>query len=182
VPLSSASLAAALEDLFAGAGGHPADEAEAGRRWAAAYRGYAARAVAGTTAPLDASLRGAQQTLAGTLAGGFATTKAAGPGGAAALAAIMDAAFVAFWLVPPVAFAVPPTGPPTMTGVVSAAPPGVLTAPLSARFLIGVAQQASAAQQAQALAAALDAWTRTVLVVNTPVVPPGPPLPPVPLA
>ena len=85
-------------------------------------------------------------------------------------------------LAPPVAFALPPTGPPTMTGVVSAAPPGVLTGALGARFLAGVAQQASAAQQAQALAAVLDGWTRTVLVINTPVTPPGPPLPPVPLA
>jgi hypothetical protein len=182
MPLRSAALASALKDLFEGAGGHPADEAEAGRRWAAAYRSYAADAVAGTTAPLNASLRSAEQTLAGTLARGFATAKAAGPGGAAALAAIMDAAFGAFWLTPPVAFAIPRTGPPTMTGVVSAAPPGVLTGALSALFLTGVAQPASAAQQAQTLAAALDAWTRTVLVINTPVTPPGPPLPPVPLA
>jgi hypothetical protein len=182
MPLSSAALASALEDLFQGEGGFPADEAEAGRRWAEAYRSYAAQAQAGTTVPLDFPLTGAEQTLSGTLAGGFATAEAAGPGGAAALAAIMDAAFVAFWLTPPVAFAVPPLGPPTMAGVVSAAPPGVLTGVLSALFLAGVAQQASAAQQAQALAAALDAWTRTVLVVNTPVVPPGPPLPPVPLA
>jgi hypothetical protein len=92
----------------------------------------------------------------------------------------MDGAFVAFWMTP-IAFAIPPTGPPTMTGIVSLAPPGVLTGALGALFLAGVAQQASAAQQAQALAAALDGWTRTVLVINTPVTPPGPPLPPVPL-
>ena len=182
MPLRSTALASALEDLFEGAGGHPADEAEAGQRWAAAYRSYAADAVAGTTAPLNASLRGAEQILAGTLAGGFAVAKAAGPGGATALAAIMDAAFVAFWLAPPVAFAIPPTGPPTMTGVVFAAPPGMLANGLGILFLAGVAQQAAAAQQARALAAALDGWTRTVLVINTPVTPPGPPLPPVALA
>jgi hypothetical protein len=182
MPLSSASLASALADLFEGAEGYPASEADAGKRWAEAYRSYAAKAVAGTTAPVNVSLADAESTLASTLARGFTTAKAAGPGGVAALAAVMDGAFVAFWLTPPVPFAIPPTGPPTMTGVVSAAPPGVLTGALSALFLAGVAQQASAAQQAQTMAAALDAWTRTVLVVNTPVVPPGPPLPPVPLA
>ena len=182
MPLSSASLASALEDLFAGAGGHPVSETEAGERWAKAYRSYAAKALAGTTAPLNASLTAAEPILAGTLAGGFTTAKAAGAGGVAALAAVMDGAFVAFWLAPPVAFAIPATGPPAMTGIVSLAPPGVLASALSALFLAGVAQQASAAQQAQALAAALDAWTRTVLVINTPVTPPGPPLPPVPLA
>jgi hypothetical protein len=181
MPLSSAALAGALEDLFEGEGGYPADETAAGQRWADAYRAYASNAVAGATMPLGASLTGARRTLASALAGGFRAAKAAGPAGVAALAAAMDGAFVAFWLAPPIAFAIPPTGPPTMTGIVSVAPPGVLTAALSARFLAGVAQQASTAQQAQALAAALDGWTRTVLVVNTPVTPPGPPLPPVPL-
>jgi hypothetical protein len=175
-------LAGALEDLFEGAGGHPAKETEAGKRWAGVYRGYATKAVAGTTAPLDLALTGAESTLAGTLAGGFTAAKASGPGGVAALAALMDAAFVAFWLAPPVAFVIPPTGPPTMTGVVSAAPPGVLVGVLNGLFLAGVAQKASAAQQAQALASALDGWTRTVMVINTSVVPPGLPLPAVPLA
>lgn len=182
MPLRSAALASALEELFEGEGGYPVDEAAAGRRWAGAYRSYAAQARAGTTAPLDVPLTGAEQTLAGTLAGAFTSAGAAGPGAVTALAAAMDAAFVAFWLTPPVAFALPPIGPPAMTGVVSVAPPGMLANALSALFLAGVAQQASAAQQAQALAAALDGWTRTVLVVNTPVTPPGPPLPPVPLA
>jgi hypothetical protein len=182
VALSRTALAGALEDLFAGAGGHPASATEAGARWAAAYRGYALKAQAAATAPLEASLDGAQSMLAGTLGGGFAAAQAAGPGGVAALAATIDAALVAFWLVPPLAFAIPPTGPPTMTGIVSAAPMGVLPGALGALFLAGVAQQASAAQQAQALARALDAWTRTVMVINTPVSPPGPPLPPVPLA
>jgi hypothetical protein len=180
VALSRTSLAGALEDLFEGAGGALASETQAGERWGAAYRGYAANALAGTTAPLGASLKGAESTLAGRLAGGFTAAKAAG--GVAALAALMDAAFVAFWLAPPVAFAIPRTGPPSMTGIVSLAPAGVLEGALSALFLAGVAQQASAAQQARALAAALDAWTRTVLVINTPVTPPGPPLLPVPLA
>lgn len=179
--LSRTSLAGALEDLFEGAGGAPASETEAGQRWAAVYRGYAANALAGTTAPLKLALTSAESTLAGRLAGGFTAAKTAGPGGVPALPAVMDAAFVAFWLGPPVAFAIPPTGPPTVTGVVSVAPPGVLAGALSALFLAGVAQQASAAQQARALSAALDAWTRTVLVINTPVTPPGPPLPPVPL-
>lgn len=181
MPLSSASLASTLEDLFEGAGGHPASETAAGQRWAEAYRSYAGSALAGTTVPLAPSLASAEQTLASTLAGGFATAKTAGPGGVATLATVMDGAFVAFWLAPPVAFAIPPTGPPTMTGIVSLAPPGVLSGPLGALFLAGVAQQASAAQQAQALATTLDAWTRTVLVINTPLTPPGPPLPPVPL-
>jgi hypothetical protein len=180
--LKSAALASALEDLFEGAEGYPASEADAGKRWAEVYRSYAANAVAGTTAPVSVALGGAEETLAGTLAGGFTAAKAAGPGGVAALAAVMDAAFVAFWLAPPVAFAIPPTGPPTMTGVVSASPPGVLVGALNALFLAGVAQKPSAAQQAQTLAAALDGWTRTVMVINTSVVPPGLPLPAVPLA
>jgi hypothetical protein len=181
MPLSGATLASALEELFEGDGGYPADEPAAGRRWAEAYRGYAANALAGTTAPLEVGLTGAEQTLASALANGFTTAGAAGPGAVTALAAAMDAAFVAFWLTQPVAFALPPIGPPTMTGIVTVAPPGVLATALSALFLAGVAQQASVAQQAQVLAAALDGWTRSVLVVNTPVTPPGPPLPPVPL-
>jgi hypothetical protein len=64
MPLSHASLAGALEDLFEGAGGYPAGESDAGRRWAEAYRGYAAKAVAGTTAPVQrrgASASGSNQ-------------------------------------------------------------------------------------------------------------------------
>lgn len=181
MPLNGAALAGTLQDLFEGERGYPANGAEAGQRWAGAYRSYAAQALAGTTRPLSVSLAGAEQTLANALAGAFTTAKAAGPGGVAALATAMDGGFVAFWMTP-IAFSIPPTGPPTMTGVVSVAPPGVLANALNALFLAGVAQQAGTAQQAQALATILDGWTRTVLVVNTPVTPPGPPLPPVPLA
>ena len=91
MPLRSAALASALEDLFEGAGGHPADEAEAGRRWAEAYRSYAAERRGGhDLAPSTPRSRTRSHTLAGTLAGGFTMAKAAGPGGVPALAVVMD--------------------------------------------------------------------------------------------
>ena len=182
MPLNGTSLSNALSGLFQGQPSYPQTATDAGKKWANAYRTYAANALAATTAPLSASLTAAEATLANALAGAFTVAQQAGPGGIAVLTPLMDVAFVAFWMTPPVAFAVPaPPAPATMAGVVSVTPPGVLAASLAGVFAAGVAPAITAAQQAQAIASVLDSWTRTVMVVNTPVTPPGPPLPPVPL-
>jgi hypothetical protein len=179
--LSKATLQDRLTDLFAGADGFPSTEAAAATAVATIYRTYAADAAAAATRPLAPLLSEAGHTLASALAAGFAAAKSAGPSGVATLGLAMDAAFVAFWFAPPVAFAFPVTGTPSIAGVVTVAPPGVLAPALTALFLSGAASGQTATQQAQALATVLDTWTRTVLVVNTPVTPPGPPAPPVPL-
>ena len=180
MPLDRDGLTDGLTAVFEGRPDFPDSANAAGRRWAGSYRSYAAAAVAGATAPMAFALDAAESGLAGSLASAF--EGAAGAGSGSAVAAALDSAFVSFWLAPPMTFATPPTGPPTVTGFVTVAPPGVLTALLAALFTTGTAANPTAATQASSLASALDGWTRTVLVVNTPVTPPGPPLPPVPLA
>ena len=170
MPLSSAPLKDGLAKLL---GPEPPGSAEdAGMAWAGAYRGYAAKATAAPTVPLAPALLAAETTLAGALKDAFEAGQAAGPGGAAAVVPLLDQAFVAFWLTPPLAFAAPP-----VAGLVSAAPPGVLAGALAGALAAGLAG-AGADAQAATLAAALDAWTRTVMVVNTT---PAGPQPPVPL-
>lgn len=189
MPLNNDLLSNGFKDLFEGKDPSqpgkkvfPPDATEAGKKWAGIYKKYAEGAQAGATQPLAPLLLAAQNTLAGALTAGFTAAQSAPPPTAvAALAAALDVAFVAFWMTP-IAFATPPPpAPPTMTGVVSIAPPGVLTGLLIGMFTTGVLQKKSAADQADALATILDAWTKTVMVVNTPVTPPGPPLPPAPL-
>lgn len=190
MPLNKSSLSDRLKNIFEGKDPatpgqtiFPPNPTEAGKKWAEAYKKYAEGAQAGTTKPLAPSLTAAQSTLAGALAAGFSAAKAAPPPAAiAGLAAAMDLAFVAFWLTPPIAFVTPPPpASPTMAGVVTLAPPGVLTGLLIGMFTTGMLQKKSAADQADALATLLDTWTKTVMVVNTPVTPPGPPLLPTPL-
>jgi hypothetical protein len=182
MPLNPSTLAQSLQDLFEGENGFPADEAAAGQRWATLYRQYAANAQAGATRPLAPSLTAAEATLGNALGSAFAAAKAAKLTGLAVLTPLLDTAFVAFWFAPPVAFAnPPPPAPPAMTGVVSLAPPGVLAGLLTAAFAAGGAPGVTSTQQAQAIATALDTWTKQVQVINTPVTPPGPPLPPAPL-
>jgi hypothetical protein len=173
MPLVAAGLIDGLRDLFADEDGYPADSTEAGQRWAALYHDYAANAIAGPTAPLAPSLTAAKTTLAQTLGSAFAAAKAADAAAAASLPLALDGCYVGFWLLPPVAFA-PPVGPPAITGVVSVASPGI-GAQLTAAFQNGASAGASAADQAQGIGNALDTWTRTVMVLNTPVTPPGPP-------
>ncbi len=182
MPLNKTSLQNKLKDLFEGKNGFPSSEADAAQKIATIYRQYTADAVAGTTQPLAASLTAVESTLWDALGSAFTAAKASGPAGVAVLGLAIDDAFVAFWLTEPVAFAIPPTGPPTMIGVVSLAPPGVLAPGLIALLIAGVVSSPSAAEQAQAMATILDTWTRTVMVVNTPVTPPGPSAPPVPLS
>ncbi|MBI3803958.1 MAG: hypothetical protein HY282_09390 [Nitrospirae bacterium] len=191
MPLNKNLLSDGFKDLFEGkdpaAPGEtrfPPDPTEAGKKWAAVYRSYAEGAQAGVTRPVAAILSAAQNMLAIALAAGFSSAQAAPPPAAiAGLAVAMDLAFVAFWLAPPVALAAPlPPAPPTMAGIVSLAPPGVLSISLIALFAAGPSQKKTAAQQADAIATLLDGWTKTVMVINTPITPPGPPLPPVPLS
>jgi hypothetical protein len=175
--LDRAALADSLKDLFEGTGGHPVSDAEAGQRWAGIYRAYASHATAGPTVPLAASLQAAEATLGEALAAAF--TKARTAGAAATLTPLVDAAFVGFWLSPPVAFvAPPPPVVPSVVGTVTVAPPGVLSPGLAGLLSAPGAMDATAAQQASSIATVLHGWTRTVLVVNTP---PGPSAPPVAL-
>jgi hypothetical protein len=182
MPLDKSPLANGLRDMFEGKPEFASSESDAAQTISDLYRQYAGNAVAGPTSPLSVSLTGAGTALSQALKGAFTAAKSAGPAGVTALGVALDSAFVAFWLAPPVAFATPPTGPPTIAGLVTVAPPGILAPGLTALFTSGVAQKASAGDQADALAALLDAWTRTVFVVNTPVTPPGSPSPPAPLA
>ena len=173
MPLVSTGLTHSLTELFSGNPGYPADADAAASAIAAAYKGYAANALAGVTTPLSPSLAGAQTTLETSLASAFRSAQAAGNAGLSALAAALDAAFVAFWLTPPVAFAAPP-----IAGVVTTALPGQMQSLFTALFQNGVASQASAASQASSLASVLDTWTRTVVVTNTPPPPATPVLAP----
>jgi hypothetical protein len=175
MPLKVAGLGDALRELFENADDFPADDSAAGQRLAGAYKTYAADAVAGPTAPVALQLSAAETTLAGALGDAFTAAKEAGPGGLTALLPMLDTAFVKFWLTPPVAFVVP-VPPPTIAGVVTLATPGVLSTGLAGPLAAGASQGTTAAQQAQLLAAVLDTWTRTVIVTNTPVTPPGPPV------
>jgi hypothetical protein len=165
VPLLSTGLAQDLEQLFSGTPSYPADHGEAARGFAAAYAAYAAGALAAPTVPVSLSLEAAEPTLAQSIESAFRS--AASAGDVNALAAALDTAFVAFWLSPPVQFL--PPGPPVVTGLVTLAPPSVLTPLLSALLGAGVTSRASAGSQANSLASVLDGWTRTVIVTNTPV-------------
>jgi hypothetical protein len=178
VALDGSALADGLTDLFEGAGGHPVGDAEAGRRWAGSYRAYAGDAAAGPTAPLAASLQSAEATLARALAAAFTAARTA-VAAVATLTPLVEAAFVGFWLSPPVAFVTPPPpAAPAVVGAVTVAPPGVLFPGLADILAAAGANDATAAQQATSIATLLDGWTRTILVVNTP---PGPTAPPAPL-
>ena len=172
MPLVKAQLANAFTDLFQGSA-FPENETEAGQKWAEIYRSYAENALAATTTPVAPSLMLAEGILATVLAGAFTSAKAAPAASAvAALSATLDTAFVSFWMAPPVAFVAGP-----ITGVVSLAPPGVLSSLLSALFIAGANQDKSASDQANDLSTALDTWTRTVMVINTTPVGPQPPVP-----
>jgi hypothetical protein len=166
MPLNSGALGDDLAALFEGRDGYPESTTEAAKAWAATYRGYAAAAHAGAAAPLAPGLAAAETTLAGRLDTIF--TRARG-GATGTIASDLDAAFVAFWLTAPIQFASPP-----VMGAVTAAPPDALGPALAGVFAAGAAQGRPAADQAKALAAAIDAWTRTVVVTITPPVPPAP--------
>ena len=172
--LDPLKLAGALADLFGGVPAVPADAIEAGMKWAEVYRQYASNALAGPTAPVDAALTAAAKVLATALASAFTVATAAGPLGAAAVPPLMDAAFEAFWATPPIPFAPPPPAPPAFAGVVTAPEPGSLATLMTTALAAGLIPGASTSLQGSAVALALDTWTKTVSVVNTPLTPVGP--------
>lgn len=173
MPLVKTPLANQFKDLFQGKS-FPENETVAGQKWAGIYRAYTENAAAGPTLPVAPLLITAETTLATALASAFTTAKAAPvPSAIATLSAMLDVAFVSYWMSPPIAFSTLP-----ITGVVSLAPPGVLTSLLTAFFIAGANQDKSASEQANDLSTVLDTWTKTVMVINT--TPTGP-LPPVPL-
>lgn len=174
MPLVASTLTNALKALFSQEP-FPADTTAAGAKWADAYHSYGSAALAGATTPVPPVLLGKKTALASALKGAFDAAGSAGMGGLAVVVGQLDTAFVAFWT--GVAFAAP-----GIAGVVSVVPPGVLSGTLTAAFNAGASASATADSQASLIATALDAWTHTVTVINTPVSPPGPPLPPVPLA
>lgn len=190
MPLNKSLLSNGFKDLFEGTDPatpeekvFPPNPTEAGKKWAGIYKKYAEGATAGATQPLAPSLTAAQNLLAAALGAGFSAAKAApAPAAMAGLAAAMDLGFVAFWMAPPIAFSAPVPPAATLLGVVSLAPPGILSVSLIALFVSGMADSKPSAQQADAIATLLDTWTKTVMVINTPITPPGPPLPPMPLS
>jgi hypothetical protein len=180
--LNPAKLAAPLGDLFQGKPVFPKDTAEAGQKWAALYREYAQGAQAGATFPVAPALAAAETALAKDLGNAFKSAQDAGIAGIAVLLPLLDAAFLKFWATPIPFVAPPPPAPPSMAGVVTPPVPATLATLMAAVLPAGLAPGASPSSQANAVSAALDAWTKSVTVVNTPVTPPGPPLPAVPLA
>lgn len=153
MPLVKALLSNGFQQLFEG-NSYPTSEQDAGQQWASVYKKYASGAAAGAALVVAASLVAAQSSLASALETAFKGAKSGSPA-----APTMAAAFAAFWLTPPVAFATPPA-----SGVVSIAVPVGLIASLSDAFDAGVKSSKSAADQAQALATALDSFTTTVMV------------------
>jgi len=182
MPLDPTKLAGSLGDLFRGKPLFPKDAAEAGQKWARAYREYAQSAQAGATFPAAPVLASAESALAKDLGNAFQIAQDAGVAGAAIFLPLLDAAFLKFWATPIPFLVPPPPAPPTMTGVVTPPVPATLAAMMSAGLAAGLAPGVPTSSQGIAIAAALDAWTKSVKVVNTPVTPPGPPLPPAPLA
>lgn len=108
------------------------------------------------------------RNLAGAVGTAAAATNAQMP---PALLPSIDAAFVTFWT--GMAFA-----GPGFAGLVTLVPPSVLAGALATIFAEGNPPSGpapTADAQAQAIAGALDAWTKTVTVTNTPTEP-GPPV------
>lgn len=141
--LLSATLASGLIGAFAGTDSFSA----AGDAWASAYASYAQTAQANG---IPAVFTGAEQRL---LSGSLASAFAAGVNAPGSLLGALELAFQGFWYLPPVVFG---------TGVVTLAPPGLGTlvgATFGANLLA-----ATAAEAANNVAVALDAWTRTVVV------------------
>ena len=140
----------------------PGTAAACADAWGGIYVAYAAGAISpggGGPGPLAA----AQAALAA------AFLSAAGGTSAAATAAALSAAFTAFWLTPPVSFAfTPPNTTPGAVTLVSG------TAALQAA-IAGMPPAATRRAGAEQFAAAIHAFTMTVVVThpNTPpVVPP----------
>ena len=166
--LVPSTLGSPLAALFSGTGGYPANAGAAATAWANAYAGYAASATAVLTVPVPADVTTAAGALATTLGNAFVHALTAGPPYYTTLVTDMVSAFSAFW--PPVKFVSPPGAPPAV-GVAAPPLPGALTDALTGFFVAGnppSGPRPSGDSQATNLATLLDAWTRTVLVTNTP--------------
>lgn len=141
--LDPTNLASGLIPIFGGTDNF----VTAGLAWASAYKSYAQVANAGVFLPTFTGLE--EGILATALAGAFA----AGIAAPNLTPEAMEAAFIAFWLTPPVIFG---------AGVVTAAAPG-LAALIRATFPINILA-VSAPAAAAVIAVAIDTWTRTVAV------------------
>ena len=150
--LQQGRLARLLQDL---SDESPQGFAEAGRRWSALYASYAAdaRSVLGG-APIGLSV--AESLLTRTLAGVFATSS-----DPVTTAQNMAAALTAFWLLPPVAFSGATPGAVTAVGGTV-----FLAAALASAWGSNLASRAPAPQAAASVAAALHAFTETVIVTH----------------
>jgi hypothetical protein len=156
VALQSSTLKRGLLDLTHS---FPRTYEEAAKRWAEAYATYAKDA----QSPLGgspATLAAAQAALAAALAPVFATSR-----DPVTTSARIAAALTQFWLTPPVAFTGTPPG--LVTAVLGTAALAAALPPLGASM---ARSHASADQAMGQLAAAFDAFTRTVIVLH-PVVP-----------
>ncbi len=157
------ALTHSISDLM----GKPAKAAEMAQKWSRAYASYAIKGVTvlgGGPVTLDA----AQATLERALTGIFSNPYQLAP----QTATLMATAFTTFWLLPPVA-----TLSGAFPGVVTAvAGTALLQAALISTWLSNFGARASAEQAARGVAAALDAFSRTVIVtiatVPTPTVGP----------
>lgn len=137
-----------------GEGNFPADAADAGQRWADAYATYAADArspIVGHPTGLAAH----EPALASAL------TVALQARDASAFASAMDSGLTAFWLAPPVTFSGSPPGTVTAVGGT-----GTLAPVLLAVFAANIAGEVSNPASADAIAEAIDEFTRTVIVTH----------------
>jgi hypothetical protein len=173
MPLDANGLQQALRDLFNGVTAFPASAEAAGTTWAQIYTAYAKTAHAAETAPLAAAADAQAEVLADDLTDAFVAAQAAGPSYLTPLLPQLVEAFGKFW--PPVGFAAP-----GVLGVATSPLPVGLTASLTGFFTAGnppSGPRPSGTDQADSMAALLDAWTRTVTVINTPAgFPPRPPV------
>ena len=144
MPLLASTLASGLSSVFTGVDSYQA----AGTAWSNAYDVYARTAVA---AGAPAILTGLEKTvMARSLAGVFEAGVASQ--GSSTLAS-MEAAFAAFWMLPPVVFG---------AGFVSAAPPG-LAGLISATVPLNIVA-ATSAEAASNIANAIHTWTLSITV------------------
>lgn len=162
MPVVMANLASGLANVFRS---QPSSGAEAAQKITAEYDLYCKPAMAAPGLPIFTGA--GKSAMEGLLAGALSSNM----GAAAAVAAAFSAGIQAYWLSPPVTF----VGGPA-TGVVTAMPGAAsVIAPLTAAFLNLANTEDTIAQ---AIASALDAATKTVLVTySTPPPPSGPPPP-----
>jgi|SRR5665213_647468 len=151
-----------IVNIMAAPGAAPA----VARAWARAYANYGSNAIS----PLGGSplsLEPSRATLETALVGIFSNPYQLPP----QTASLMSLAFTAFWFLPPVVTTDTPPG--IVTAVAGTA---LLQTALLSTWLGKFAARASAEQAAVGIAAALDAFTRTVIIlipiIPTPVIGP----------